>query len=344
MTDEFISFAEKNYPNAPYMYVMALFSKYCALPTWTEADEKERNIVSAKLLGLIEKSNARGKGNPMYNYIEANIYSWKGKLAMESKEFHGAIQHYEKYRDICKSMGDKKLVKEAELFVESARKQTQHNQFSRARNNVFEGENNTTTEIIQLKKDLFAKSVKHFGENHIHSISKGILLAETLREHSHSIEAERLMAKMLVLRRQLLGCEGKSSIGAEQMLYQCRMRKVLSRKGGGYDISPYQLLRYEGDRNEICVLRPFKPQANTFTMESKYLSLLPGTPVVCHSLVKAMHLNGKMGDIRSIDPKTERYRVYFEDQELSPVSVKLDNILVVFNLTDVELDDDIWWK
>ena len=336
MIDEFISFAEKNYPNAPYMNVMALFSKYCALPTYTEADEEKRDIVTAKLLGLIQKLNARGKGNDMYDYIESNIYSYKGKCAMESKDFHGAIQHYEKYRDICKSMGDKKLVKEAELFMESARKQTLCN--------ALEGGNSTTTEeeIIQLQKDLFAKSVKDFGKNHVHSICKGIVLADTLHEHMHSIESERLMAKMLVLHRQLLGREGRDGIGAEQMLYKCRIRKVM--RNGGFDVTPYQLLRYEGEHNEMCVLRPFKPQANTFTMESKYLGLFPGTPVVCHSLVKAMHLNGKMGDIRSIDPKTERYRVYFEDPELSPVSVKLDNILVLFNLTEVELDEDILWK
>ena len=336
MTDTFISFAEKNYPNAPYMNVMALFSKYCVC-LQTETEGEERDFVTAKLLGLIEKSNARGKGNRIYNYIESNIYSYKGKCAMDSKDFHGAIQHYEKYRDICKSMGNNKLVKEAELFIESARKQTLCN--------VLEGANSTTTEeIIQLQKDLFAKSVEFFGENHVHSIGKGMMLADTLREHKHSIEAEKLMAKMLVLHRQLLGREGKGNIRAEQMLYQCRIRKVMRNDGGGFDFSPYQLLRYVGEHNEMCVLRPCKPQANTFTMKSKNLILFPGTPVILHSLVKAMHLNGKMGDIRSIDPKTERYRVYFEDEELSPVSVKLDNILVVFNLTEVEVDDDIWWK
>ena len=86
MTDTFISFAEKNYPNAPYMNVMALFSKYCVC-LQTETEGEERDFVTAKLLGLIEKSNARGKGNRIYNYIESNIYSYKGKCAMDSKDF-----------------------------------------------------------------------------------------------------------------------------------------------------------------------------------------------------------------------------------------------------------------
>ena len=62
------------------------------------------------------------------------------------------------------------------------------------------------------------------------------------------------------------------------------------------------------------------------------------TPVVCHSLVKANHLNGKLGDLRKLDNSSGRCVVHFEEKGIKPCLVKMENLRIVLDLTDGELD------
>lgn len=59
-----------------------------------------------------------------------------------------------------------------------------------------------------------------------------------------------------------------------------------------------------------------------------------GTPVICHGLKNAAHLNGKIGDITSYDGETGRYGVRFEDKGLTSALVKPSNLRIVFELPD----------
>jgi hypothetical protein len=72
----------------------------------------------------------------------------------------------------------------------------------------------------------------------------------------------------------------------------------------------------------------------------------PGCPVVCHGLKSATHLNGKLGSLRTdskyyaelekgrmeFGVKDVRCTVYFDDESLKSVSVKLENLRIVFDL------------
>ena len=46
------------------------------------------------------------------------------------------------------------------------------------------------------------------------------------------------------------------------------------------------------------------------------LILEDGTPIVCHGLKNAKHLNGQIGDIRKYNLEFGKYEVYFEDGNL----------------------------
>ena len=44
-----------------------------------------------------------------------------------------------------------------------------------------------------------------------------------------------------------------------------------------------------------------KDEAGTISARADDLTFAPGTPVICHGLVNASHLNGKIGDARKFD-------------------------------------------
>lgn len=60
--------------------------------------------------------------------------------------------------------------------------------------------------IIYWRK-LYNESIKRNGENHLFSIGTGISLATVLDETDHTIEAERLLKKMVQKCRRVLGIE-----------------------------------------------------------------------------------------------------------------------------------------
>ena len=108
----------------------------------------------------------------------------------------------------------------------------------------------------------------------------------------------------------------------------------------------FQALRYEEDWEKCIVTGPIataqglitKPR-NTqdekmFTVATENIFPALGTPVVCHGLESAPHLNGKIGDLKSRDNKTDCYGIHFEDKGLESCSVKRKNIRILFELPD----------
>ena len=78
-----------------------------------------------------------------------------------------------------------------------------------------------------------------------------------------------------------------------------------------------------------------------FHVTSDLVIPMLGCPVVCHGLTGATHLNGKLGHVRSAgESKTGlRSEVLFEDKNLKPASVKLENLRIVFDLpTEAEVE------
>ena len=66
-----------------------------------------------------------------------------------------------------------------------------------------------------------------------------------------------------------------------------------------------------------------------------------GSPVVCHGLKNAAHLNGKIGDARVYNRITGRYEVHFEDKSLGgPVAVKWENLRILFQLPQAAEEKD----
>mmetsp|Transcript_11668 Transcript_11668/g.18961 ORF Transcript_11668/g.18961 Transcript_11668/m.18961 type:complete len:93 (+) Transcript_11668:182-460(+) len=65
-----------------------------------------------------------------------------------------------------------------------------------------------------------------------------------------------------------------------------------------------------------------------------YSSCSLGTPVVCHGLESAPHVDGEIGDLQLLDEKTCRYEVHFEDNDVKPCLVMHDSVRILFQLPE----------
>jgi hypothetical protein len=165
------------------------------------------------------------------------------------------------------------------------------------------------------------------------SITAGTNLAVSLNDANRTIEAWRVLKKLVAISTQHHGCEHRMTKRMEHNLAQNKIQFVTLRIIGlefqaiGYENNKYVL------RGPIGVPEEMK---ETLRVDRTYVILESnGTPVVCNGLKNnAAFLNGKIGDIRSFDESTGRYGVYFEDESIKPKSVKPQNLRILFELPD----------
>ena len=114
-----------------------------------------------------------------------------------------------------------------------------------------------------------------------------------------------------------------------------------------FEATRYHALRYDND-GEVCIITgPITDndplgekegdEGQPFGIPSTSVSPAIGCPVICHGLVNAAHLNGKLGDVRSISfskdsDRVVRLGVHFEDMSLKPAAVKPGNLRIAFVL------------
>lgn len=151
------------------------------------------------------------------------------------------------------------------------------------------------------------------------------------------LQSERLLTKLTTLCRRVHGPDHRLTLKAEMYLQECKVRYVMVNHQ--LEWKTFEALRYEED-GEVCVVKgPINEQeeVETFAVFTNGASLfykMDGTPVVCHGLKSATHLNGKIGDLRSRDRLTGRYKVHFEDKNLEPRMIKRENIRILFELPE----------
>ena len=200
----------------------------------------------------------------------------------------------------------------------------------------------------------YQNCIGRFGESNPMTIEMGAAVALALADQEcRNIEAERLLMKLLDMSRLTHGPDHGCTKNVLQTMQSVTSRHVLIVLP---DISAlFQALRYESDGEVVVVQGPILDprqieEEEEYMMDS--IDIIPsfGTPVVCHSLQKAAHLNGKIGEVRKFDVKekedgrkyfdkdVDRCVVHFEDEGLKPVSVKATNLRVVFDLPNS--DDD----
>ena len=172
------------------------------------------------------------------------------------------------------------------------------------------------------------------------------------------IEGERLLVKLAALSRRVHGPNHNCTIMADKGLRKIKSRYVYVMPD---NVPPrscddwkdeFLALRYEND-GKICVLsgpitRPRREEREKTFRVSSYL-IVPNNecPIICHGLVGAFHLNGKLGFVRNVRRNETvigapavtdciLFVVNFEDMSLKPKLVKPMNVRIAFELPSEE--------
>lgn len=267
---------------------------------------------------------------------EAYGYYYLGFLC-SSNSINTEISNYEKARDICASIGS---MVQAQLM-------TGHIERARASSRL------DKVGVMKSAKIAYEGNLYSFGQKSEHTIKAGIAYVSNLRSAYCSIEAERLVTKLIATSRQVFGEDHKYTKESLELLNEIK-RRIIFLGGPGSPESfvlaePYEALRYEND-GEICIVTgPIRDlskdrgeeEGQELRIASEFIyPQLGRCPVICHGLINASHLNGKLGEARSVFPVKGssggfRFVVHFEDTSLKPAAVKPENLRVVFELPSV---------
>jgi hypothetical protein len=237
-----------------------------------------------------------------------------------------AIKYYKKARKIYVFLGHNDTVAQVDSLISSVSRSSQCGGDDDPR--VFEEEVEHRRTAYQKKKDAN-------GEDKC--IWEGTIYARTLRKALHTIEAERLLRSLLITSRRVHGenHEATNIIKSELELATIRVVEVKYKNVQ----EQFQALRYECNGNK-CVIhgpaRELMTSRHTATVDTNILRPCVGTPVMCHGLKNASHLNGKIGDVRSYDTATWRHGVHFEDKSIEPKCVKPENLRILFELPELD--------
>ena len=206
-----------------------------------------------------------------------------------------------------------------------------------------------TAEEVKLKNTLgtYEYYVRSEGEGSKNAIGFGLNHCITLVHLGHHIECERLASKLAAISLRVFGRNHDMAKRAASALESFKQRRLHF----FHDKVEYEALQYDGDGDQYVVkqARTREPvgdrivlrdvaNCKTFTVAAKKVLFGLGrvTPVICHGLKNAAHLNGKIGDASNYNPDTDRYEVCFEDNGLGgPVAVKRGNLRIVFDLPPV---------
>ena len=194
--------------------------------------------------------------------------------------------------------------------------------------------------ISEITRITYENNLNEKGINAEATIRSGLNYARSLTTLARTIEAERLATKLSDISRRVHGHDHKITINAVELLDECKERCVLVLP----DMKPFLALGYEND-GEICVIQgPIteprnKEDERIHSVQSNLILPEKGCPVICHGLVSASHLNGRLGEVRNVtqdDTGILRLGVVFEKKGVKSALVKPENIRIVFDLPSEE--------
>lgn len=240
---------------------------------------------------------------------------------------------YHKARAIFKLLGNHKMIHRVETKIAML-------------DEVFGSKEEDLTSSVKRARALYEEYIQAEGKDSLITINTGLMLGRILHIARHVIEAERLVTELAAACRQVHGNGHKLTNEAVQQLEDLKRgtRKVLVSMSHNDAIVSFEAVCYVQDAGRFIVLdgpishpRNFEKEQRVATLSS---SVIPhvGCPVVCFGLKNEQSkFNGKIGDLRS--PPTFHdgsyyYIVHFEDKNLRPVRIRLENLHVVFELPD----------
>ena len=354
IADSLCSFVDANYANTKYCFILQLEALNHKLRlvakrgegnfgVWDDVDQ-----IAHDMLGLVEKIKMRDFHPCHYLMAEGNAYDelatellhrcQKAKLygqedqTQKEKDLKQALKYFRKSRKLYKKLSNSEgNVKAQDINIDMVE-------------SLLRGDDQLGAVNVGRLREIhnhMLDTSEGGNEESIQSIKTGIDLASALVQCHETVEAERLLTKLLRTSDRVFGRDHDLSVKAQNELHKCQIRKVqIAGVESGNSLFAVIELDEDGETCLVCAATnalmnshgtdvPLHAQ----TVSVKDLILQPGTPVVCHGLEKASHLNGKLGEIRNhIDKKTGRFEVFFEEAGLPPCRVRQNNLQVVIEL------------
>ena len=343
----FVTFAEATYGQEgsskwDKMKVMdSLRLKIEALNQLPNADAGTQEELN-KLLSTIDQTKKRykmsrwihmPKASEEYHYYralcnyEAYAYKQLGRIFLRDSSEEGSkimLQHIKKARAIYNLVGMKEDAQEMDtiISIKAANKQAAN-----------DGDASSSTSL-EVMRNRYNDEVQTHGMDSEYTLQAGLLYALRLRVDNHHIDAEKLVTKLFTISRRVHGQDHKTTIKTDKLLKKCKERYVVVLP----DDKVFQALQYEND-GEICVVTgPITQPRNVederiHRIENHRIIPDKFCPVICHGLVSASHLNGELGEVRSINHNETGFRLVVQfEKDAKSALVKPENLRIAFEL------------
>ena len=346
LSNSLLLFLDENYPlhMSPlnhFRHIDALSNKISAIMSMdyrNRPDLIEEGLqTSCKMWSLAQKMRLGADPTSVLvgKAYEASAHEQTGLFMTLTKEnYKEGIKHYEMARDMRLSFSFPGNESRAKVLDGTIALMKSRHDGKRDRSSVEEN--------LKKHRDIYEDFFRDGGESSVNAMRSGMNLVDCLTRLGHGIESERLMSKLAAISLRVNGPEHdfakKFAAGLE--ISKQRVVYILSQPE-----EEYEALQYEAEGDEYVVKQARRretvrdriilldlPNCEVFTIAAKNICWRPGTPVVCHGLKNAAHLNGMIGDARKWIPGTGRYEVHFEDKSLKPAAVKPENLRIVFEL------------
>ena len=338
LTKAQLSFVEKNF-KVPSWHLLALKNRMDVIDGGKEADRIEGEEICDKMLTMIEDDMVSSKPSVDIGSI-AMAYQSIGRFHFHvgngnDESLKTAKYYYEKARDAYSASGDGWAHEASNLLLAKIDARLNGNNLQK-----------TTAVDLDNMRAGYKRMSQRRGEHAIETIKNDVRLARQLIATHHTIEALRLLDKLVVTSRRVHGASHTQTKIAESLWQQMKLRFVSIGK------KPHLALRYEQDGNsgayvvngpvpmnfiEECSKFEYRKfdldEEKTFSVPGADIFFL-GTPVALHGLKKHAHLNGQIGDIREYCMPSNRYTVHLEGKASKPVKVKHENLRILFDLPD----------
>ena len=332
LTKAQLSFIEREFKVVAILNLLALIRRIAILDRAKEGDRIEGEEICDKMLTLVEDD--MGNCKPSVDLMSLAVaYQYIGTFHFNvGDDLEKAKYYFEKARDITNTLEDDE--KNNGTFINNSIKKTLAEIEAR-----INGDNLEAATVLSHLQHKY-KRMSQDGENDIATIGCGVRLAKALFDTYQTIEALRLIDKLVAISRRVHGASHTQTKNVVSAWQRMKMPYVSVGK------QHYQVLSYEDDGNSYVVRGPLPKKGNsvgelrsvdnakTFSVPSADITFTHSLPVMLHGLKKAAHLNGEIGDIRDYCKLSNRYVVHLEGNTSKPVKVKQENLRILFDLPE----------
>lgn len=335
MANSLLSYIDCRYPGSnikklaawPIIITAVLTMDYSGSPELRARGKR----AAFSAIAAIENSNDT-HNDALYQKMKMHIFINLAKFYKADKSQDGyrmALHCSSTVRDWFKSEGDEEQARETELFMDLINSQ-------RDRQAGGGGSARVDEALITSFRISYARALAENPHSRT-TLNRGMTLTEGLGSSGvHRLEAERQACRMLKLSRLLHGQEHETSKKCARTVDLCRQRPVMLEIDG--DTVEFLAQHYDDDRNEYLLWslarNPWEEQTSLYVPIDDAI-LLPGLPVVCCGLKSSAHLNGSIGEAYFLYNSTGRYKVCFEDKSKKAVSVRPQNLRILFEIGDM---------